>query len=74
MVCADYTAKQCVLDVAIPLTYTAVELFMTIFQSPQSYTVPCRYAVLCRPSQAYFFPCRTNLFDSNRTFQTQPIR
>ena len=39
-----------------------------------SYTVPCRYALLCHPSQAYFFPCITNWFDSNHPFQTQTIR
>ena len=50
MVCADYTAKQYVLDIIIPLTYMAVELYMTIFQSLQSYIVLCRYALLCHPS------------------------
>ena len=47
---------------------------MTIFQSPKSYTVPCRYAVLCHQSQACIFPCRTNWFDSNHLFQIQTIQ
>ena len=29
--CADYTAKQCVLNIIIPLTYMAVELYIAIF-------------------------------------------
>ena len=64
---ADYTAKQCLLNIIIPLHGGG--LYMTIFQFPQSYVMSWRYAVLCRQSQACFFSCRTNWLDSNHPHQ-----